>query len=123
MAFVGLAGIQNSVQHHHHHHSLTLSAATGATADDNNNSNNSSTSGTGGIPQLATFREAEVLGLRYMQEGNYEQALKGKHAATASQRRNLSFFSHFFYTFFVLFHLKQFAKNSFSTRHEIARIG
>ena len=26
---------------------------------------------------VTTFREAEVLGLRYMQEGNYEQALNG----------------------------------------------
>jgi len=28
-------------------------------------------------PSLTTFREAEVLGLRLMQEGNYEEALKG----------------------------------------------
>lgn len=29
-------------------------------------------------PRLTTFREAEVLGLRLMQEGNYEGALDGK---------------------------------------------
>ena len=29
------------------------------------------------IPALETFREAEILGLRLMQEGNHEQALEG----------------------------------------------
>jgi hypothetical protein len=29
-------------------------------------------------PAPSTFREAEVLGLRFMQEGNFEEALVGK---------------------------------------------
>ena len=30
-------------------------------------------------PALTTFREAEVLGLRLMQEGNYQEALNGRY--------------------------------------------
>ena len=40
-----------------------------------NNSNNSSRRNS--LPEPTTFREAELLGLRQMQEGNYEEALKG----------------------------------------------
>jgi hypothetical protein len=39
-----------------------------------------SASGDAAIPEpvLTTFREAEVLGLRLMQEGNYQEALNGE---------------------------------------------
>jgi hypothetical protein len=35
-------------------------------------------------PEPLTFREAEVLGLRLMQEGQHEAALKGKHRSHPS---------------------------------------
>ena len=35
-------------------------------------------------PQPTTFREAEVLGLKFMQEGNYEDALKGSYWTIAA---------------------------------------
>jgi hypothetical protein len=40
--------------------------------------------------ELSTFREAEVLGLKLMQERKYEAALKGKEqtAGAAGERRN-----------------------------------
>ena len=75
MAFVGLTGAANS-QNNNNQHSISsnnqksaqyMSAADGSLGAAEDAAN---------IP-VTTFREAEVLGLRYMQEGNYEQALTG----------------------------------------------
>jgi tetratricopeptide (TPR) repeat protein len=66
MAFATLAtSIRRNTQHHPYNMMTANVAASGDPGD-------------AAIPEpsLTTFREAEVLGLRLMQEGNYEEALK-----------------------------------------------
>lgn len=48
----------------------TATGNTNSMAEDSNSSDDS-------LPQPRTFREAEILGLKRMQQGNYQEALKG----------------------------------------------
>jgi hypothetical protein len=54
-------------------HPTQLQSASAESAENNN----AAPTGTAGTSPT-TFREAEVLGLRYMQDGRYEEALKGE---------------------------------------------
>ena len=60
--------------------SRTSSSGTYTSSSQHMTADSLAASGDAAIPEptLTTFREAEVLGLRLMQEGNYQEALNGK---------------------------------------------